>query len=170
MRINPSPDVNHYLPNATVLYYDIAGSTAEELRAQLNTLCPVDANGNRHDAVCQWFIKWNWPGYGHRPCQLDKAIVSYKIEVVFPRWIPPKNVSLGLVTKWEDYIHALAEHENGHADYIVNNYQMVANAIKSADCYTADSAAHAAIKRLKQHDIEYDAITDHGATQGARFP
>jgi predicted secreted Zn-dependent protease len=162
--------VDHYFPNATVSYYDITGSTAEELRAQLNLLRPADANGDRWDAVYRWSINWDWPGRGHSPCQLDKAIVTYKIKVIFPRWIPPKNASPELVTKWEAYTHALAEHEKEHVDYIVNNHQIVANAIKSADCYTAKSAAKAAIELLKQHGTEYDAVTDHGATQGARFP
>jgi predicted secreted Zn-dependent protease len=170
MTINPKQPVNHYFPNATVLYYDITGSTAEELRTQLDILRPSDPNGHRYDAVYRWSIKWKWPGYGQSPCQLHKATASYEIVVVFPRWIPPKNTSPELIAKWEDYIYALAEHEKGHVDHIVNNYQVVIDAIKSADCYTADSEARSALECLKKYDDEYDAITDHGATQGARFP
>jgi hypothetical protein len=52
----------------------------------------------------------------------------------------------------------------------VKNYQSVAIAIKNANCFTADPAAQAALVPLRKHDDEYDAITDHGRTQGARFP
>jgi predicted secreted Zn-dependent protease len=87
-----------------------------------------------------------------------------------PRWVPPKTASPGLVAKWANYTHALAEHEKGHVDFVVANYRSVAKAIKSATCGTAETAAQAAIDPIRQHDIDYDVVTDHGATQGARFP
>ncbi|MHB8119788.1 MAG: DUF922 domain-containing protein [Methanothrix sp.] len=170
MIINKLCPVDHSFPDAAVSYYDITGSTAEELRSRLNILRPSDPNGHRYDAVTLWSINWNWPGRGSILCRLDKATVSYKIKVVFPRWISPKNTSSELVTKWGNYICALAEHERGHVNIFINNHHLVANAIKNANYYTADSAAHVVIGHLKQLDAEYDAITDHGASQGARFP
>jgi predicted secreted Zn-dependent protease len=162
--------VNHYFLSVTVLSYDITGSTAEDLRSQMNTMRPVDSHGHRWDAVTRWFIRWCWPGFGHSPCEPDKATVSCEIETIFPRWIQTKDALPELVAQWEDYINALAEHEKGHVDHIVKNYQTVAVAIKNANCRTADSAAHAALVPLRKHDDEYEAITDHGKTQGARFP
>jgi predicted secreted Zn-dependent protease len=170
MIINQWRPVNHYFPNAvTVSYYDIT-LTAEDLRVQMNSKGPVDSHDHIWDALTQWFIRWCWPGFGQSPCELDKATVSYEVKVIFPRWIPLKDASPKLVAQWEDYISALAEHEKGHVDYIVKNYQSVAVAIKNANCHTADSAAHAALVPLRKYDDEYDAITDHGKTQGARFP
>ena len=170
MIINQWQPVNHYFPSATVLNYEITGSTAEDLRAQMDFLGPIDDNGHRYDALTRWFIRWYWPGFGQSPCELDKATVSYEVKVIFPRWIPLKDALPKLVAQWEDYINALAEHEKGHVDYFVKNYQSVTVAIKNANCHTADSAAHAALVPLRKHDDEYDAITDHGKTQGARFP
>jgi predicted secreted Zn-dependent protease len=34
----------------------------------------------------------------------------------------------------------------------------------------ANAAAHQVIKIYNQRDIEYDRVTRHGRTQGARFP
>src|SRR5262245_22275124 len=59
-----------HITNATVVYYDIFGSTEKELRDQMNTLGAVDYSGARGDAVTEWYIHWDWPGYGTSPCDL----------------------------------------------------------------------------------------------------
>ena len=43
-------------------------------------------------------------------------------------------------------------------------------AIKGATCRSADAAAQAQLALIRKHDVSYDAATQHGATQGARFP
>lgn len=166
----PTPVGSIYIPNATIVCYDISGSTEGEMRAQLNALGPVDNAGHRFDAQTKWFIRWNWPGYGRRLCNLNAAIVTYEIQVIFPRWRAPANASPDLIAKWINYTRRLAEHEKGHVDFVVANYHSVRDAIGAADCETAEVAAQAAIARIRQHDVDYDAATKHGATQGAKFP
>jgi predicted secreted Zn-dependent protease len=159
-----------HIPNALIVYYDISGSNESELRAQLDSLGPVGFDGYKGDATTNWDIRWNWPGYGSGSCDLSAATVSYEIEVVIPRWMPPENTPPELVAKWTNYIRVLAEHEKGHVDFIVANHQSVTDAIKEATCDTAEAAGQAVLTFIRQHDIDYDAATDHGATQGARFP
>ena len=158
------------IPNATIEYYEISGSTEGELREQLDALAPVGYDGYKGDATTNWFIRWDWPGYGTMSCDLSKATVSYEIEVVFPRWALPDDASPDLVTKWASFTRALAEHEKNHVDFVVANYRSVLAAIKSATCETADAAASSALEPIRQHDREYDAATNHGETDGARFP
>ncbi|MDA8187268.1 MAG: DUF922 domain-containing protein [Dehalococcoidales bacterium] len=158
------------IPNATVVYYDIAGSTERELRAQLDALGPVDQSGWLGDAYTGWNISWRWPAYANGSCQLANVKVTYEIKVTFPRWIPPRNASPEMVARWETYTRALAEHEKGHVDFVVQTIPSVAEAIKKATCNTANAAAEKVLDRIRQHDVEYDAATKHGATQGARFP
>lgn len=158
------------IPGTTITYYEIDGDSEDVLRDQLNHLAPVGLDGYPGDAVTNWYIRWNWPGYGTADCDLSQATASYEIEVVFPRWTPPQDASPELVAKWNAYVHALAEHEQGHVDYVVVHYLDVLEAIQGAGCLTADGAAQAALEPIRQHDRDYDAETDHGATQGARFP
>jgi predicted secreted Zn-dependent protease len=155
---------------AKIIYYDIEGATEEELRAQLDQLGPVDSSGYKGDALAEWFISWNWPGYGTDNCDLSQAEVSYTVKVIFPHWTPPEDASNNLVIKWFNYTYNLAKHEQGHVDYVVTNYQIVGEAIKGATCETADAAAEAALEPLRAFDLEYDRQTGHGQTQGARFP
>ncbi len=158
------------IANATFIYYDISGNTENELRQQLDSLSPRGYDNFKADATTNWRINWSWTGYGNSTCDLTSAEVTYNIEVTMPRWESPQDASPELVTKWNSYIQALAEHEKGHVDFVVENYQFVETAIKNATCDTAESAAQDALLPIRQLDIDYDADTNHGATQGARFP
>lgn len=158
------------IANAKMQYYAIAGSTEGELRAEMNAKGPVGFDLYKGDATTMWYISWNWPGKGTNSCTLSAATVSYQITVIFPRWDAPADAPPTLVTKWVTYTHALAEHEKGHVDFVVANYSSVLTAIQRATCETAEAAAQAALQPIRQHDIDYDAATDHGATQGALFP
>lgn len=155
---------------AEIVYYDIEGATEEELRAHLDELGPVDSSGYKGDALTEWNISWSWPGYGSNECDLSQVKVTYTVEVLFPRWIHPEGTSNNLVLKWFNYTYRLAKHEQGHVDYVVENYKIVLEAIQGATCETADAAAEAALEPLRTFDLEYDRQTGHGATQGARFP
>ena len=142
---------------ATVQFYDIAGSTEQELRRQMTTIGP-----NGYDAYTKWYIRWNWPGKGEKNCRLNEAEVSYEITVTFPRWIPTADATPELVTKWNRYLRALADHEKHHVDNVVTRFPAVGAAIKGATCLTAEAAAQAALEPIRQFDSQYDLYTNHG--------
>ena len=158
------------IPNATITYYDITGSTASELRAQLDARGPVGYDGYKGDATTDWFIHWNWPGYGSAACDLSAATISFDINVILPRWVPPGSASPDLIDKWSEYVRLLALHEKGHVDYVLENSQSIMDAIKGSTCGAADAAGTRILEQFRGHDIDYDAETRHGATQGAVFP
>ena len=153
------------ISNATMDFYDVTGATEQELRAQMSALGP-----NGHEAYTKWDIRWNWPGQGTPDCNLRDATVSYDIAVTFPRWYPTADATPELIAKWNHYIGALSAHERNHVDNVVAQVPLVTAAIQRAACNTAEAAAQAALEPIRQFDIQYDLNTDHGATQGARFP
>lgn len=158
------------IKNARLDYYSIFGSSESELRAQLNAKAPIGYDGYKGDATTNWFIRWDWPGYGNSSCDLSKATVSYEIVVTFPRWTPPNDAPPELVTKWDRFTRGLAEHEQNHVDFVVDNYLTVLDAIRNATCRTADAAATSALEPIRQLDRDYDAATNHGESEGVRFP
>ncbi len=162
----PSPRVAH----ATMIYYAVGGTTAAQVRARLNTRAPSSPDGCRCDAFTRWRFRWSWPGYGSADCRLSKAVVSLHVDVVFPRWTHPSAAAPGLAAAWARYARALARHEQGHVDYAVAHYPAVVRAIKGGTCRSAAAAAQAQLALIRKHDVSYDAATQHGATQGARFP
>lgn len=152
-------------PNATPEFYDVGGATADEIRAQLTACGP-----GSYDAYTRWNVRWQWPGYGTAECRLQEVEVSYDITVTFPRWTPPPQTAPELVLKWNAYLYALALHENGHVANVVSHYPAVVAAIKNSTCLAAETAAQGVLQQLRDFDLHYDAGTDHGRTQGARFP
>jgi predicted secreted Zn-dependent protease len=160
------PVVKH----ATMRYYAVGGTTTAQIRTSLDARAPKSPDGFNGDAFTQSHFHWNWPGYGTSTCDLAKASVTLTISVSFPRWTHPKAASAAVAAAWARYAKALATHEQGHADVAYARYPAVVRAIKRATCATADAAAHAQLDLMHKQDVAYDARTNHGATQGARFP
>lgn len=158
------------VPNATMQYYDVSGTSVTELRASMDAREPVDSSGRRNDAFTTWNIDWTWPLNPDGTCILSGATTTDTITVTFPRWLPPADALASLIARWNTYESALVTHESGHVSFVVSTAADVLSAIKRATCTTAEAAAQAVITRIRQHDLDYDAETDHGATQGARFP
>jgi predicted secreted Zn-dependent protease len=152
-------------PHATAQPYDVGGSTESEIRAQLSARSP-----GGYDSYTKWYVRWNWPGQGTANCRVQDVEVSYEITVTFPRWTPPDQAAPELVTKWNGYLYALALHENGHINHVVAHVPAVVAAIKGSTCLSAEAAAQAVLQQMRAYDSQYDDTTNHGRTQGARFP
>lgn len=166
----PTPVLEVDIPDAKVHYYTIYGDTQEKLRAQLDFKAPVGFDGYRGDATTYWYISWNWPGYGRSNCQLERARVSLDVSVTFPRWKPPPSAPPELIEKWNRYVLALAQHEANHVKNVVTLAPKVNDAIQAATCQTAEAAAQQVLNEIRHGDAQYDARTNHGETEGARFP
>jgi predicted secreted Zn-dependent protease len=162
----PSPRVAH----ATMHYYAVGGVTEAQIRARLNANVPASPDGFEGDAYTSWHYRWQWPGYGSSTCDLSRAVVTLTVDVYFPRWTHPRAASAAVAAAWNRYARALAVHESGHAGYARARYPFVLRAIKRATCRRADAAAQAQLTLIRKHDLAYDASTNHGETQGARFP
>jgi predicted secreted Zn-dependent protease len=158
------------VPNASMSYYEFSGTTKVEMRAQMKSSRPAILNKDRgYDSWTHWQSHWTWPGYGRDACDLSKAKVTLDVEVIFPRWTASDRASPQLVTNWIHYTEALALHESGHVRLATESEQSIRAAIQNATCLTANEAAKSALAQLKEKNIEYDRVTDHGRTQGAKF-
>jgi predicted secreted Zn-dependent protease len=153
-----------------MVYYAVGGTTPEQIRARLNARAPASPDGFHGDAFTRWSFRWHWPGSAAGRCRVSEATVTLRIDVSFPRWTHPKAASAAVATAWARYAHALARHEQGHVDYARAHYAAVARAIRGATCTTANAAGQKQLNAIRRHDVAYDAATQHGATQGARFP
>lgn len=159
------------IENATMIYYTITGSTANELRQEMSKLGPLDPDDGLHyDARTDWYISWTWPGYGKGECDLMQTSINYDIKVTVPLWKLPSDIDPGLVDRWNHYMNNLMLHEQGHVNIILNHYLKVKEAIQAATCDTAEEAAQEAANELRVLHQEYDKQTGHGKTQGAVFP
>lgn len=171
-----------FIPKVTIqtVHYEIFGSTAEQLRSQMNQMGPEDPRfGKRFYGNTTASIRF---GYGYSifgtRCQISSAEVNSSVIVTLPKWNIPANVSPQLIRNWSRFITALKLHEDGHKNYIIEASNKILDALKdlpdSPKCNSLGDLANATgqkiIKEYNERNIRYDRTTRHGATQGAVFP
>jgi predicted secreted Zn-dependent protease len=146
------------LDNAEVRFYIVTGSTASQIRNSLNQNRP-----GGYDGWTQWYFTWTG-------CRPEGVGVDYTITVDFPQWEPPANPSSTLVQSWNRYINALALHEQGHVDLVMEAIPNFIDTLQNVPCNEINVTANAMLAEINQANELYDEETDHGATQGAIFP
>lgn len=160
--------------------YRITGTTAQQLRQQMNQLGPLDQHENRRfDARTNWHVYWNYryAQAGDR-CRITSASIRTDVVFTLPQWAKPQHPPQTLVNQWNRYLQALQRHENGHKDHGIAAGNEILNQLQTfsipgrCDQITtaANTAARQIIAKYGQQDVAYDRATNHGATQGARFP
>jgi predicted secreted Zn-dependent protease len=170
--ITPGPEVTL---TATTVYYDVVGASADELRAQLDWRYPT----GRQDAYTDWWVQW---GYDYAQtasgCSVRSLSVTVDVTITFPHWTPPGDVSPELEEQWRAYLAALRVHEDGHKRIALEAANEIATALSSLPVYPscaklerdADATGQRILERYRQQELTYDRETEHGDTQGARFP
>jgi predicted secreted Zn-dependent protease len=159
--------------------YEIVGATTDDLRRQMDQLGPVDVFGNQHDAYTEWYVTWSYPNSlenGH--CSTGPISVTVTITATFPHWEAPPDAPQELVDKWTTYMRALQTHEAGHQQIAIEAGREIRQTLSGLPAYpscseleqVADAAGQDILARFRQKERTYDQATNHGATQGARFP
>lgn len=111
-------------------------------------------------------------------CRFTAVEVQLELKYTYPRWRPPSPVSRALPGEWRRYLSALHTHENGHGAIAIAVSRQVLAGIRELaprpSCQRLTAAADAlgasGLERMNGLEQAYDARTNHGATQGARFP
>jgi len=160
-------------------YYDIKGNSANELRQQMNRFGIKWTNGKTYDAFTSWRVRWNYQyNSSERGCSISSAATTVNIVYRMPKWINYSSAPYDLRARWDMYILALKEHEDGHRDFGIIAATEIewAIAVMTArkTCEELGEEANALGRRILEQyaneEKEYDARTNFGETQGAIFP
>ena len=164
----------------TVSYYSVDGATAAEIRADINRRGPLSkVDGTRYAGLTNWRVSWNFSfRNGDRGCAITATTVSVDIEIQMPSLVKSASHSPELVRAFAEYSKNLLLHERGHAENGIDTGRRIETGIRALAPKTgcdqlkeaANTLGHSLIKEGNRLDIEYDARTQHGRTQGARFP
>jgi predicted secreted Zn-dependent protease len=159
--------------------YDVEGSTTEQVRASMDAgrRLPTEV-GDGVDAATRWDFWIDWE-YGARGSDCLAATLSPAIDVTFtyPRLNADGDEPQDLVRRWNDYISSLETHEEVHKqngiDALIDAINGIAE-LQAPTCAEYETLADARIAEAtaagNSADLAYDAETDHGRSQGARFP
>jgi len=159
-------------------FFNVSGGSERELRRSINQSRPWK-DKREGDAFTEWKIEWTFRLASSRSaCQFHSFATRTAITITLPRWTPRAPTSQALSQEWERYLTALKAHEEGHKQIglaVAAEIQRRVKALKPEPTCEAMSAllnstAKNVIAEYRQKEIDYDRKTEHGATQGARFP
>jgi predicted secreted Zn-dependent protease len=164
----------------SVQTYRVAGDSSRALWDQMHRLGPLDETEHRRfAALTHWYVSWHyWYRSNGNECHIDRFEVTLSAQTTLPEWADEARGPPALRAEWADFITRLRGHESGHRANGLQAAESVERSIESVghnrDCsalgQAIDAAGHAAIARANRADIDYDARTQHGATQGAVLP
>lgn len=150
--------------------YLVTASTEEEARAAINEKRP-----GQYDALTKWWIEWRFErNWANGACAITHVHTTLTVTFVEPRL--ETNVP-ALRKSFDDYMSKLRTHEQGHAELARATAQQIDTkllGLAAASCEEvsrqANEMGHALIRAGNLEQAAYDKRTDHGATQGARWP
>jgi predicted secreted Zn-dependent protease len=162
-------------PALSIDHYAINGSTARELRADMNRLGPVSEEGVRNDGYTHWDIQWRYD-YDRTAgaCLATGIRVTLAVRMTLPRWTPPAGAPTSLIATWTQFENALRTHEDGHHALAKDAADEVRRVLhvnrRGSDCgplgEKLDATAHAVLAELRRRQVRYDRETDFGRKQG----
>ncbi len=150
--------------------YDIQGLSKNELRGQMKRLGQEGYAGYTRSRI-NYRYKNRTDG---NACLVDSVNVVVRIEYTMPRWANKFQASRALRDEWDTYYRCLDFHEKGHKEIALKNARLMEQWILragSSSCKTLDEqckeVCRVFLELMRQEDVEYDRITNHGRTQGA---
>jgi len=178
---NKPPQAKDELPSQVQVkekfdYYEIDGSTTDELRAQMKRNGTTWNDGKVYAALTTWDIHYHYDiaptngGYA-----LSAITTSVDVTIHLPKLVPSARTPVQLISSWNSYLQHLKTHEFGHRDIAIGIgkeiYQALAalgsSSSKSELDREAQNLVKAKFQRLKEDQIGYDQETRHGKEQGA---
>jgi predicted secreted Zn-dependent protease len=158
--------------------YPISGATSHDLRAEMEKAGPGARSKGEGDARTKWGVRW---GFGLQQvsggCRVHDVSTSVNVTFIMPRWKNAAKGSPELRARWQTYMKALQNHEDGHRDLGIKAAQEIESVLSGLgpmrSCSemerTANATASDILNSYKKKEEYYDILTIHGKTQGASF-
>ena len=172
-----TPALAHVVEKEVREFYDVRQSAGMSLLDALNATSPVREKGQTFHGHTAWEIRWNfrWQVSGAGLCEITSATTHVSVKMTLPRLVMSTKETNA---QFQNYYPALLAHEQGHGRNAIDAAHQIDRAIAGlrpmSDCQALEREANrtglAMLNSARQRDIEYDAKTQHGCTQGACLP
>lgn len=167
----PEPSIDF-----SVRYYDVTGSTTDQIRASVFHNTPIRINGSPYGAVTENHFDRAYSAVttSAGACEVKNVRVHLISRITLPRLVQ-NGQSEAVLSEWQRYIGALRAHEMMHAQNGRYTAETIASrlfSVKSAmPCPQMQQLLNAAVEQLIENmgkwDEQLDAKTEHGRSQGA---
>lgn len=159
-------------------YYTATGNNIREVYDFLINKGPTLETGHKGVANCQMGYNWVPHVSSNKKlglCRMDNVELQGKIICTYPKWDPPAGASTQDINKWNSYIEKTRLHEQGHIDIDKKHLNIFYEQLKQISTMpTCDEIrnevvrlGHEMVEKSNKEDLDYDAQTQHGETQGA---
>lgn len=160
-------------------YYKIYGNNGADARRQIIDCAPKLSGDSEFTGYTSFRINWQY-SYGlgdNNTCELFSVKVGAHIGMVLPAWQSSSYAERGFADKWRVFMTNLTTHEQGHValdEQYANAVMADLRNFSAPSCYGVQNKVDALVRHrvdeLNSANDNYDAVTDHGATQGAILP
>lgn len=158
-------------------FYDLTGTTAEAVRADVRQKGPLGQNNRRFVGLTYTYVRYRfWYDGDNEACRVTNVVTEVDVTFTMPQWIDRDKATPDLQAKWDRFIAALWVHERGHRDIGVEIARDIEKAItdlgRLGKCSTDFRDFIQGLAKVYLDDIQprhdkYDRDTGHGRTQGA---
>lgn len=167
----------------SVNYYEFFGARSDvagnSLRQRLLVSTDYQGREKRFTGQTDWHIEWRTcfePAGG--VCRIGGVSSVVKVTYTLPRWADRQNAPPGVRDRWDRYITSLAAHEKGHGAIALEVARLIEKALVGLESREGCEALNLQSARIVDEVMvrgealqrDYDRVTAHGGTQGARFP
>lgn len=153
--------------------YQAYAQRGKSLFQAMAAATPFHENGRPFLGNTSREIHWqlHWRDNGRGMCRIEDVRVSLQTTITLPQL---NNVDLDRQSEYTRYYTALRIHETGHyriEQEMANELDRALASLPEAPCTTIENAANARgneiVRGYDHREVQYDAETDHGRTQGA---
>jgi predicted secreted Zn-dependent protease len=161
-----------------VHYYQVYGNSGNQVRQQIIACAPKLSGDDDFTGYTASDISWRYiTASSGGQCKLESITIGMHISEVLPAWGSASTASQAFTTAWNRFVTALDTHEQGHiaidkqyAGKLLSDLSQ----LPADNCDKLSSEASALIKAdsaaMDTANSDYDASTNHGASQGAILP
>ena len=157
------------------LYYDVKGTTLEEIKESMNQQKKIHARGK--DAYTKWRVSFNFKKrkVGGN-CTMERVDVRITSTTIMPRLVNLEELSSELQDKWKVYLKNQLKHQMMQEEFAVKAKREVKEkllAMKEADCSKLNRNANvlgdSIVQKYAESRDAYNKKTDYGVKNGAVF-
>jgi len=149
-------DVNAVsIPGATEIdFYDVQGWNENILQNKML----VEQKTLGGVGITNWNIKvvYVMTNPNTPDCKIVSARATYTIKVTLPRWTDPRDGPVFMIWEWRNFLERVVVHEAHHVQIVIDNVNMVEQAVSTSNCENEEENFNAALDKVKQLQDDFD--------------
>ncbi len=154
-------------------FYDVQGSTPEEVRASMVEHGPRDAGGKARFAYTDWHVSWRWKKTSNGKVDTNTITLDCSAEILLPRLRLKASADQRFIREWHEYVERMRAHELKHVEHVSAKAPEIISFIRQQEAkagplspVSANAIVTRVVNRIRGLDRAYDRATNHGLTEG----